>query len=133
LIVGAGGFVGHHLIKILLAYGNTVFATKLQTENMEDSDCTVMDLNIADEQKIKDVLYISNPDVIFHLVALSSVFLSWLNIKKTFEVNTIGAINLLNCKHDGCISYKPKLYQLTPRITIFSARNSFFRLSVLNI
>jgi GDP-4-dehydro-6-deoxy-D-mannose reductase len=97
LIIGAGGFVGGYLINDLLTNGFSVFATKLPFEKIEGTGFTVLDLDISDSDKIRDVILLSRPDVIFHLAALSSVALSWNNIKTTFNVNVIGAINLLNC------------------------------------
>ena len=53
LIIGAGGFVGHHLIKeILKIKGIDIFATKLESENIDYlSDITVFNLDITDASK----------------------------------------------------------------------------------
>jgi GDP-4-dehydro-6-deoxy-D-mannose reductase len=96
LVIGAAGFVGHHLIKGLITKGYTVYATKLPFEKSDDMDCIVIDLDIADEVKIKEAILTSHPDVIFNLAALSSVALSWERIEQTFMINVIGVIHLLN-------------------------------------
>jgi GDP-4-dehydro-6-deoxy-D-mannose reductase len=98
LIIGAGGFVGKYLIDSLNSAGYNVSATKLNFEQFNDNickTCSVYDLDICSDGQIAEILQKSQPDVVFHLAALSSVMISWKNVKKTFEINTLGAINLL--------------------------------------
>ena len=97
LIIGAGGFVGHHLIKeILKIKGIDIFATKLESENIDYlSDITVFNLDITDASKTLEVIDNIKPDFIYHLAAQSSVALSWKIPQKTFQINVIGTLNVL--------------------------------------
>jgi GDP-4-dehydro-6-deoxy-D-mannose reductase len=97
LVIGAAGFVGKYLIDDLIDSGYHVYATKLSFENLSFPSAEVINLNIENCDDINAAFLISKPDLIFNLAALSSVSLSWKNIKKTFEINLIGSVNLLNC------------------------------------
>lgn len=96
LVIGAGGFVGKYLVAALQAGGWSVSVTKLPFERLQIEGCEAYDVDVSNREQIADVLKKARPNVIFHLAALSSVMLSWKNIRKTFEINTIGAINLLD-------------------------------------
>ena len=96
LIIGAAGFVGEYLINELLSFNDEVYATKLANENIKaSSNVKIYDLDILNENNIKEVLEEIKPDCIYHLAAQSSVALSWKKPKLTAEINIIGSINLL--------------------------------------
>lgn len=94
LVIGAAGFVGPYLCKNLIDNGFNVVATKLQNEKSK-GNFKFVNLNILNKTEIDDILKNYQPDVIFHLAAQSSVKLSWQRPQLTFEINVIGAINLL--------------------------------------
>lgn len=97
LIIGAGGFVGHYLLKELLkTKGIDIFATKMENEDIDfPSEVTTINLDITDVSKTLDVIDNINPDFIYHLAAQSSVALSWKIPQKTFHINVIGTLNIL--------------------------------------
>lgn len=96
LIIGAAGFVGEYLINELSSFNDEVYATKLSNENIKtSSNVKIYDLDILNENNIKEVLEDVKPDCIYHLAAQSSVALSWKKPKLTAEINIIGSINLL--------------------------------------
>lgn len=97
LIIGAGGFVGHHLINELLKIkGIDIFVTKLENENDNfPSEVSVSNLDITDASKTLEVIDNIKPDFIYHLAAQSSVALSWKIPQKTFQINVIGTLNIL--------------------------------------
>lgn len=94
LVIGAAGFVGPYLCKNLVDNSFNVVATKLENENAK-GDFEFVNLNILNKNEIDSLLKEYKPDVIFHLAAQSSVKLSWAKPQLTFEINVIGAINLL--------------------------------------
>ena len=94
LIVGAAGFVGGYLIEELKSVGAEIVATKLPFERIDIGGVAVRDLDITDQSSIDCVLSETDPDVVFHLAAQSSVKLSWEKPAFTANVNIIGAINL---------------------------------------
>lgn len=60
LITGATGFIGSHVVKLLLSkgYNITVLARNKNKipELLEHSNCTVVEADLSDKQRIKDVL-----------------------------------------------------------------------------
>ena len=94
LIIGASGFVGHHLIERLAIEGWSAEATCLPAEKLE-ADIPVYKLDILNQQDIEEVLSSSKPDAIVHLAAQSSVSVSWSEPALTIDINIKGAVNLL--------------------------------------
>ncbi len=95
LITGADGFVGAHLIAALRASGWEVAATKLRDNRKEENDVSVYQLDILNDQGLRDCLTAVQPDVVYHLAAQSSVADSWQNPARTVDVNIKGSLHLL--------------------------------------
>lgn len=95
LILGAGGFVGHHLINYIKEEKEwNIAATILPTENKLDN-VENFELDILDEHSVKNIIARVNPDYIVHLAAQSSVALSWQKPGMTVDINVKGTINVL--------------------------------------
>jgi len=94
LVTGAVGFVGKYLITHLKSLGWEVNATKLPKENKIEN-VPFYDLDILDRTCVHSLLDRLQPDCLFHLVAQSSVALSWENPALTVDINVKGAVNLL--------------------------------------
>lgn len=84
LVIGSEGFVGRHLGKELLDQGWEAKGFNLR--NGQD---------ILNYEQVRNVLDVERPDAIFHLAAQAYVPESFANPKRTFEVNTIGSLNIL--------------------------------------
>lgn len=84
IIVGSKGFVGTHLTEYILKQG-----WEVRGYNLRDGQ------NILDYEFVRNALDIDRPDYIFHLAAQAYVPESFSNPKRTFEVNTIGSLNVL--------------------------------------
>lgn len=82
LVTGSNGFVGRWLVAHLEAEGDQV--TGLDAE-----------VDITDAAAITEAVVAVNPDAILHLAAQASVGASWSDQGGTYEVNTIGAVNVL--------------------------------------
>ena len=89
LITGSRGFVGGYLRRELEQHGYSVIGLDL----VADDQTLAADLCSA--QQMRDVLKQTQPDVIFHLAGQANVALSWQIPQKTFELNVLGMINLL--------------------------------------
>jgi GDP-4-dehydro-6-deoxy-D-mannose reductase len=89
LITGSRGFVGQYLAAELSANGYIVSGIDLT----EDENTKSVDL--LDIRAVRDYVNAIQPDVLFHLAAQAAIPLSWKDPQKTFELNVIGTINLL--------------------------------------
>ena len=95
LITGANGFIGSYLREFYKAKGASVASwvgrNYLQTSEFDTSKYFV---DILDTEDIKTSLQRLQPKIIVHLAAQSQPQYSWQNPQKTFEVNTIGTMNI---------------------------------------
>jgi GDP-4-dehydro-6-deoxy-D-mannose reductase len=83
LITGGGGFVGRHLDAHLALEGDEVISV--------DRECDVTDL-----KAVRETLAASEPDVIYHLAALTHVGESWTHQSEFTRVNVLGTKNVLD-------------------------------------
>lgn len=84
LITGSKGFVGQHLARLLLEDG-----WEVEGFNLRDGQ------DIRDYEFVRNALDISRPTHIFHLAAQAYVPESIANPQRSFEVNTLGSLNIL--------------------------------------
>lgn len=84
LVTGSEGFVGQHLQTHLEAEGWWVYRF-----NLRDGE------DLRDFETVRNAIDIMRPDAIFHLAAQAYVPESFVNPVRTFEVNTIGSLNIL--------------------------------------
>lgn len=90
LITGCSGFIGTHLIRELESCGYDVFRTDLHGANIDAN------LDILNQTMVDDVVDSIRPDVIYNLAGQANVSLSWEKPQLTFQLNTIGAVNILD-------------------------------------
>ena len=112
LITGDSGFKGSWLTCLLLNLGckvkgfslkpdetNVLYNSLMEDEKFlkffKESLYSHNDIDIRDENKVKDLILDFNPEIIFHLAAQPLVRESYINPKLTWETNVIGSINLL--------------------------------------
>lgn len=94
LITGIGGFLGTRLARHLLAQGDWVSGTFLET--LPDFDgVDLFEADLLDAAALRRAVEESAPDVVVHLGALSHVGESWKRIPDYFRVNVLGTENLL--------------------------------------
>lgn len=100
LVVGAGGFVGPHLVRHLRGLGRDVVAADLHLADGIDETC-----DICDRASVDEVISQIQPERVFHLAAQSSPHDAWEQPELTFRVNVGGTLNvLLACREHapGC-------------------------------
>jgi GDP-4-dehydro-6-deoxy-D-mannose reductase len=122
LITGCTGFVGSHLVEqcrirypqaeLFGVTGHQNFQTV--TPGMSDAKLLVAD--ITQPEAIRQVVAMSQPDLIIHLAAQSSVSASWQDPLGTLEVNAGGVIHLLEALRSE---------QLTPRIVLVGSGEQY--------
>jgi UDP-glucose 4-epimerase len=101
LVTGGCGFIGSHLVELLLEKDfNVVVVDNLSTgrisnlEHINDkSRLTIRQGSIGDADLLNEVLF--NCDYVFHLAALADIVPSIVNPKEYFEANVSGTISLL--------------------------------------
>ena len=89
LITGSRGFVGNYLRRELAENGYAVYGLDLIADEWTIAG------DILNPEQLRGILRAVQPDVVFHLAGQANVALSWKIPQKTFELNTIGLINLL--------------------------------------
>jgi GDP-4-dehydro-6-deoxy-D-mannose reductase len=85
-VTGARGFVGPHLVDHLEACGDEVLS--LDRHGPDPFDVTD---SVAVHERLSD----ADPDVVYHLAALSHVGESWKSPAASFRVNAEGTLNVL--------------------------------------
>ncbi|KKT40358.1 hypothetical protein A3K29_03100 [Candidatus Collierbacteria bacterium RIFOXYB2_FULL_46_14] len=93
LITGSTGFVGGHLWKELESAGYQVFGTS--RTKIEPKNSRIFACDITNEKKLAKLIAKLKPDHIYHLAAQPSPRHSYQFPQKTFEINNLGTINLL--------------------------------------
>ena len=113
LITGITGFVGSHLAELLLGEGFDVYGMarwRSRTENIDHilDKITIVDADLRDSHSLKLLMKKVEPDVVFHLAAQSSVETSWKSPAKTFDVNVVGTVNLVEVIRESNLD--PKIH-----------------------
>ncbi|MBN2002617.1 MAG: GDP-mannose 4,6-dehydratase [Anaerolineae bacterium] len=106
LITGASGFKGSWLSQVLLRLGAEVYGTTSKRINPMSAyhlfdlnkHIVQVDSDISNRQQVFDMLNSVAPDVIFHLAAKAQVPVANRDPVRTFDVNIMGTINIL----EGC-------------------------------
>ena len=89
LITGSRGFVGGYLYRELEEHGYTVFGLDIAADERTIAG------DITDPRQLREILRAVRPDAVFHLAGQANVALSWQIPQRTFELNAVGLINLL--------------------------------------
>ena len=110
LITGIDSFTGKHLTSYLYEYGYEVYGTSL----FKDGD-KIYKCDITKKDDIKNVLSNVKPDFIIHLSGIS--FPAHGNMQDFYLVNTVGAINILDCLVE--LELSPKKIIVASSATIY--------------
>ncbi len=100
LITGASGFVGSHLCEHLLQQAgwkiDALCFSGCSTENLAPfhNEITVLSGDLMDQDWVHQVVAETQPDVIFHLAALSSISASFANPAGTLTNNVLAQVHL---------------------------------------
>lgn len=89
LITGSEGFIGGHLVSKFESAGYEVVRCDLREAN------GVVPLNILDSDMMERVITEQKPDILINMAGQANVGLSWRKPQLTFQLNTIGLINIL--------------------------------------
>lgn len=89
LITGSEGFIGKHLRAEFENAGYDVIRCDLM------ADPGIVPLNILDADMTREVLSEMQPDYLINMAGQANVGFSWKKPQFTFELNTIGVVNIL--------------------------------------
>jgi NAD dependent epimerase/dehydratase len=123
-VTGAAGFIGHHLVKELVSYGCQVRA--MVKYNSQSNIGLLQTLNLSTLKRVEMVFgnvcdlrmmerFVQDTDVVFHLAALIGIPYSYVSPKDYIEVNTLGALNIL----EAVRRFK------TPRLVVTSTSETY--------
>jgi len=107
LITGITGFIGSNLAEKLLEEGHEVSGLVQPVigrdyKSIEDlkSKANIYTCDIRDYMSVRESIRKSNPEVIFHLAALSPVRLSFEHPLEVQESNVLGTVNVAEATRD---------------------------------
>lgn len=107
LIFGFSGFVGPYLAGEFLSHGYTVIGSDIKDTPNVRFDVAFEKANLLDFDSVNSLITKSEPDIIINLAAISSVGQSWRIPQTTFQVNVVGALNILESSKQ--LKIKPKI------------------------
>jgi GDP-4-dehydro-6-deoxy-D-mannose reductase len=105
LITGFSGFVGSYLVAACHAQypKATLFGMSLHTPVVSEEQSALplisLEADLLSSAQVRRAVAISQPDLVFHLAAQSSVAASWKEPMRTLAINAGGAIHLFEALH----------------------------------
>jgi GDP-4-dehydro-6-deoxy-D-mannose reductase len=103
LVTGAAGFVGQWLTRTLLEKGETVFGLSMTGEpapgvlsEVEIDSITWLSGDLRNAEDVDAALETARPDAVYHLAAMSHIPEAAADPAAAFDINTLGAVRLLN-------------------------------------
>lgn len=96
LVTGAGGFVGPHLARALVAHGATVHGCGLGEPPAGTPLASWRTLDLADPEGLRETVRRTAPDGVVHLAGQSSAARSFEAPEETMRANVVGTWNLLD-------------------------------------
>jgi GDP-4-dehydro-6-deoxy-D-mannose reductase len=95
LVTGATGFVGQHLVRLLLSHGKSVSGTYLNPPREWELKAALFQCDIRDAARVLAIARETRPSQIYHLAGQSSPSQSLEDFRNTFDTNFWGTYNLL--------------------------------------
>ena len=120
LVTGAGGFIGSHLVRALLARGAEVYAMSASVSSLLPvrladvwADIHIVEANVADRSAMDAMAKTVKPEYVAHLAAFTHVGKSFRRVDENIATNIQGTVNLLQAL-DG--NYERFVYTGTSEI-----------------
>jgi dTDP-4-dehydrorhamnose reductase len=91
-VTGANGFLGQHLVKLLLDKNCVVIATGRGPSRLLFQNATYkyFDVDIRDEIGLENIMLAEKPDMVIHTAAMTRVDDCELNQDESFKINVLG-------------------------------------------
>src|SRR5215213_8051910 len=103
LVTGAGGFIGGHLVELLVREGAGVRAlVRYNSRNergtldwIDESVVSEVEVHLGELRDIESVeRAVEGAEVVFHLAAQIAIPYSYVNARDYFETNILGSLNV---------------------------------------
>jgi NAD dependent epimerase/dehydratase len=103
LVTGAGGFIGGHLVELLVREGASVRALcRYNSRNergtldwIDEAVVSEVDVHLGELRDIESVeRAVGGTEVVFHLAAQIAIPYSYVNARDYFETNVLGSLNV---------------------------------------
>jgi len=107
LVTGGAGFIGSHIVDLLIEDNYRVVVVDDLSSGREENlnkDTQFYKLSITDKKGLKEVFQQERPDYVNHQAAQISVSLSVRDPLFDAQTNILGSLNLLQC----CVDYQVK-------------------------
>jgi UDP-glucuronate 4-epimerase len=113
LVTGGAGFIGSHLVDVLIARGDSVvviddfndfYDPEIKRANLRKTPAKIVTADVCDSDQIKTIVQTERPDVIVHLAARAGVRPSVLCPELYLKTNIFGTFNLLEAAKCSRIS-----------------------------
>ncbi|MGH9512035.1 MAG: GDP-mannose 4,6-dehydratase [Terriglobales bacterium] len=96
LVTGGTGFVGKHLIALLQRQESQIAVLSSTKEEHPETGVRYYQVDVRNRDGVQAVVRDVAPRLIYHLAGISSVGSAWENPRLTYEVNLLGAYNVLD-------------------------------------
>lgn len=95
LVTGAGGFVGGHLLGLLVGHGHEVSTMGQGAPKSISGLGEHIELDILDKKAVVAAMREIAPEAVVHLAALSNVAYCWQVPERAISINVCGMLNIL--------------------------------------
>src|ERR1700758_570475 len=104
LVTGGAGFIGSHLVDVLIARGDSVvviddfndfYDPEIKRSNLRKTPAKIFTTDVCDSDQIKSIIKAARPDPIVHLAARAGVRPSISCPELSLKTNIFGTFNLL--------------------------------------
>jgi len=99
LITGCEGFIGSHLVDLLLEKQLPIYAMVYDsTEKLDHvkNGITILECDLRKRERVEQIINDVKPNLVFHLAAQSLITVSWEHPEETLETNVMGTFYLLD-------------------------------------
>lgn len=99
LITGANGFIGSHLVQRLVKDESLEVAVLIRSKKnflVKELNINILMADLLDFSTLKRAVNEFQPQIVYHLAGVRTLGRSWEDIRKAYQTNLMGTMNLLH-------------------------------------
>ena len=123
LVTGGAGFLGSHLVKVLLERGHEVTVFDLKRGSVEHPKLSYIIGSLTSKNDVDKA--VSGAEYVYHFGAVADIDVAKHEPYRTMEVNILGTVNIL----ESCRKFSVKQILFASSIYVYSKSGSFYRIS----